>query len=152
MQCYFWFPCQIKFCFESKYSIQVSYKYWQYIIYSLNYFRLAKNIVNIKAQQLLIHILTHWNYFDEVCSKEEPLRFFLSLSFIPADVVDFIFGWTPSYDDKISVQGDAYLYMNDSSIHLYVYCVVNLLISKDQWPLLKLEKASTFKTDFVIEI
>lgn len=100
MQCYFWFPCQINFCFESKYSIQVSYKYWQYIIYSLNYFRLAKNIVNIKAQQLLIHILTHWNYFDEVCSKEEPLRFFLSLSFIPADVVDFIFCRTPSYDDK----------------------------------------------------
>lgn len=31
-----------------------------------------------------------------------------------------------------SVQGDAYLYMNDSAIHLYVYCVVNLLISKDQ--------------------
>lgn len=95
MQCYFWFPCQINFCFESKYSIQVSYKYWQYIIYSLNYFRLAKNIVNIKAQQLLIHILTHWNYFDEVCSKEEPLRFFFKIVFHPSWCCRFHFWQDP---------------------------------------------------------
>ena len=61
-----------------------------------------------------------------------------NLSFIPADVVHFNFWQGPSQDDNswcwFALQGDPYLLMNDSSIHLYVYCVVNLLILKDQCP------------------